>query len=72
MKKIYLGLKQLKNVISESDSKFGPPLLPKEVIKCAIYMEGVNVVEISTLLQEVGKFNLDDKAVNSVVHNLLE
>ena len=62
----------IENVISESDSKFGPPLLPKELIKCAVYIEGVNAVEISTLLQEVGKLNLDDKAVNSVVHNLLE
>ena len=38
---------------------------------CSI-MEEVNAVEISTLLQEVGKLNLDDKAVNSVVPNLLE
>ena len=29
-------------------------------------------MEISTLLQKVGKLNLDDKAVNSVLHNLLE
>ena len=62
----------IENVISESDSKFGSPLLAKELIKCAVYMEGVNAVEISTLLQEVGKLNVDDKAVNSVVHNLLE
>ena len=35
-------------------------------------MEGINAVEISTLLQEVGRLNQDNKAVNSVVHNLLE
>ena len=62
----------IENVISESDSKFGPPLLPKELIKCAVYMKGVNAVEISTLLQGVGKLNLDDKPVNSLVPNLLE
>ena len=73
MVKIYLGAQAIENVISEeSDNKFGAPLLPKDLIRCAVYMEGVNVVEISTLLQEVRNFNLDDKAVNSLVPNLLE
>ena len=36
--------------ISESNSKFAPPLTPNELIKCGLYMEDINAVEIGMLM----------------------
>ena len=56
----------LENIISESKSKFAPPLTQNELIKCGLYMEEVNVVQIGMPLQEIGKQSMDNKNVNTV------
>ena len=63
---------KLENIISESNSMFAPPLTPNELIRCGLYLEEVNAVEIVMLLQEIGKESKDDKTLKSITQNHLE